>query len=311
MPPSFKRAATCTLTTLSFALVAGLMTTAPAAAACNATISSFGVTPVIVFDPFQGVPAGVDLNITFVNGGNDPCALSVAVASQTPGSQRILSDGADQLIYTVKLPDGSQFINDDNSPLGAVSLPGGPGKQVTLTLKLEVPAGQIAPTGTFTDLMTIRTFDVTGAPVVLGGDHTETVFTAIAARAQVNIAGTSGSFGAPFGLDHIDFGNLSVGEVRNAYVQVRSTGPVTITVLSANNGSLLHTVLGAATPGVPYSLNLDSQNAPLRSGSFSLVRSPPITLDGISYPMSIQIVGPVNGLVAGQYEDTLTINVIP
>jgi hypothetical protein len=49
---------------------------------------------------------------------------------------------------------------------------------------------------------------------------------------------------------------------------------------------------------------------PLGANASSLLRSPPITLDGVNYPMSVQI-GDVKGRPSGNYQDTLTVNVAP
>jgi len=292
-------------------ILSGIAGTSAANAACAAAISDFGPTPVITYDPFEGILRTVDVTVRFVNGGADPCTLAVAVGSRTPGALRQFTHGADSLAYRVKAPGGAEFLNDLTAPMGAVFLEGGVGKQASLTFRVEVPAGLIAPTGSYDDLLTVRAYDVTAAPVRLGLDRTAAGVAVIPARAQVNLAGASGGFGGTFGLDRIDFGILQVGETRNAFVQVRATSPVTITVSSANRGLLRHDVLKEQVGGVAYALSLDGQPAALAGGPYALDRSPPITLDGISYPLALRITGPLAGLPAGVYKDTLTVDVVP
>ena len=57
-------------------------------------------------------------------------------------------------------------------------------------------------------------------------------------------------------------------------------------------------------------MQLDGASVDLSGSSTSLNRSPPISLDGINYPMNLQI-GDITGRPAGEYQDTLTINVAP
>jgi spore coat protein U-like protein len=168
---------------------------------------------------------------------------------------------------------------------------------------------EMSGAGTYADTLTFRLFDAAGAsPVQLGTDRTAPAQARIEARAQLNIAGTSGSFGA-FELDEIDFGALSTGATRNAVVQVRATRPVSITLSSQNLGLLKHQDLPSAA-GVPYALQLDGASVDLTAGGFGLARTPALNLNGTSYPMTVTIMD-TNGRAAGAYKDRLTITVTP
>jgi spore coat protein U-like protein len=280
-----------------------------ASAACNATIQSIEPVPTIVYDPFDNDTETEDFEVTVRNNGNDDCTLTLAVAGSTPGSQRYYTSGASQLAYQAETPNGIPYPNNIAAPLGTTSLKGGNGREREIKVQLRVQAGLIAGAGTYADTLTFRLFDAAGAsPVQLGTDRTAPAQARIEARAQLNIAGTSGSFGA-FELDEIDFGALSTGATRNAVVQVRATRPVAITLSSQNQGLLKHQDLPSAA-GVPYALQLDGASVDLTAGGFGLARTPALNLNGTNYPMTVTIID-TNGRAAGAYKDRLTITVTP
>lgn len=299
------RRATQTLLAAALALVAA---TAAEAATCNVTISNISPIPNVIYDPFEGLARSATYTVDFTNAGPDACSVGLAISSPPPGSPRNFKNGSNTLRYTLESSGGAVFPNNIATPAGSFVnvLPGGTRR---LTLRVKVDAGLIAPTGTYSDILTFRAYQ-SGTPLVqVGTDRTATASAVVEARAQINIAGASGTFGQPFALDRLDFGALTAGATRSAIVQVRATSPVSITVSSLGQGRLKHTAL-TADPGVGYTMQLDNTSVPLTGGSFSLNRSPPITLDGINYPMSLSI-GDVSGRPAGNYQDTLTINVAP
>jgi hypothetical protein len=278
------------------------------AATCNVSISNISPIPNVVYDPFEGVARSVNYTVTFSNAGPDTCSVGLAISSPPVGTLRTFKNGTNSLRYVLEWPGGAVFANSITSPLGTVAVNAGGTQSVTLRVK--VAAGLIAPAATYSDLLTFRAYRTGSSPIVqVGTDRTATAGAVVEARAQVNIAGTSGTFGSPFALDRIDFGTLASGTSRNAIVQVRATSPVSITVASLNHGRLKHKVL-TSDSGVPYAMQLDGASVDLSGTSSTLSRNPPITLDGINYPMNLQI-GTVTGRPAGEYQDTLTINVSP
>lgn len=279
------------------------------ATTCDVSISNISPIPNVVYDPFEGVARSVTYTVQFLNAGPDTCSVGLAISSPPPGAPRTFKNGTNELRYILEWPGGAVFANSMTSPLGTVAVTGG-GNTKTVTLRVKVPAGLIAPAATYSDVLTFRAYRSGSGPLVqVGTDRTATAGAVVEARAQVNIAGTSGSFGTPFALDRIDFGTLATGASRNAIVQVRATSPVSITVGSQNQGKLKHKVL-TTDAGVPYAMQLDGASVDLSGSSTSLNRSPPISLDGINYPMNLQI-GDITGRPAGEYQDTLTINVAP
>jgi hypothetical protein len=178
-------------------------------------------------------------------------------------------------------------------------------------LRVEVPASQFSPAGDYSEQLTLRLFDMSGAPAMLGADVTAEVRAAIEARAEVNIAGATSAAGSQFAYDRLDFGALSTGETRSASLQIRSTAPVTIRVSSQNNGVLRQAGLGEGAPGLAYRFQLDGEALALQTGQDTLSRAPALQPNGSSYPIVVSITGNTANLAAGEYQDLLTIDVDP
>lgn len=293
---------------IRFALAAFLASAGTAHAACNVSITGISPIPTVSYDPFEGLTKTVNYTVDLTNSGTDSCAVGIAIASPVQGVPRSFKNGPNELRYTLEWPGGAVFTNSITSPIGAVSISGG--KSKTVTLRVRVAAGLIAPAAIYNDVLTFRVYRVSPTPLVqMGTDRTASAAGQVEARAQVNIAGASGSFGSPFALTSLDFGTLTTGAAKSAIVQVRATSPISINVTSANLGKLKHSVL-TTDAGIPYALTIDGSVVPLVANASSLLRSPPITLDGVNYPMSVQI-GDVKGRPSGNYQDTLTVNVAP
>ena len=195
-------------------LAAGsLAVSGAASAACTATIESVGTSPLVQYFPYDGNVATAQLTVRLlVDDGGTPgtCQLGLAAFDASPGSARYMSNGSDQLLYRLFTTAGGELINGAE---GIVALPlDGSGSHQNIPLRIEVPASQFSPAGDYSELLTLRLFDMSGAPAMLGADATAEVRTAIEARAEVNIAGATNAAGGQFAYDRLDFGALSTGE---------------------------------------------------------------------------------------------------
>lgn len=278
-------------------------------AACNAEINEIDAVPTIDYAPFENRQRQEDFKVEVENKGNEPCRIALAIASAATGAQRLFIGGSSQLGYDILTKDGIPYPNSTTTPLGSRRLDGGTGEEETIKVVVRIPAGLMAPAGTYADTLRFQLFDVSGAsPLPLGSERSAPARARIQPRAQLNIAGTSGSFGT-FEIGELDFGTLSTGETRNAVVQVRATRPVAITMSARHEGVMKHRTLDGVA-GVPYTLNVDGTDVSLAGSGSSLTRTPAQTLDGTNYPLTITI-GDTKGRAAGAYRDRITINVMP
>lgn len=291
---------------IAVAVLALAAATQSASAACDAVLAR--VSPqAISYDPFEGARETAAIEVEFVNAGDDPCTLALAVGHAS-GGQRHFTNRDGRLAYAVKFA-GGELPNDLAAPSGVVTIEGGNGKRKKLNLALEVAEGQIAPAGRYRDEITVRAYDL-GARAFLSKERNVQLAAEVRSRAQVNIAGASGAFDKSFALPKIDFGEIAPGAERTAFVQVRATSAVTIDVESKNHGVLRHTQFGDTVKGVPYTVRFDGKQLNLKGGGASLERHPPITLEGASYPMVVRL-GDTPPPMAGEYQDTITISVCP
>ena len=301
---AFTRNLTAGLVSMLFAATPAFATGGGGSSSCNASIGTISAVPTVVYDPFDGVSASVVCTVDAVNQSSEPCNLSLAVASAGSSGTRYFRRMGDKLRYVVETPDGDDYENDLDEPRGWHSLQGGVGKTKLITVKVKVPSGLIAPAGDYSNMLSFKLYRAGGGG--LGTVATAPANAVVEERAQVNIAGASGSWGA-WSVDELDFNTLNTGEIRSARVQVRATSGVTIQVVSQNKGKLKHKTLAAE---VPYALKLNNVTMTLDPGPAETDVSPPVSLDGTSYPMVVTI-GDVSGRPSGTYKDLLTITVTP
>jgi len=301
---AFTRNLTAGLVSMLFAATPAFATGGGGSSSCNASIGTISAVPTVVYDPFDGVSASVVFTVEAVNQSAEACNLSLAVASAGSSGTRYFRRMGDKLRYVVETPDGDDYENDIDEPRGWHPLAGGVGKTRLITVKVKVPSGLIAPAGDYSNMLSFKLYRAGGGG--LGTVATAPANAVVEERAQVNIAGASGSWGA-WSVDELDFNTLNTGEIRSARVQVRATSGVTIQVVSQNKGKLKHKTLAAE---VPYALKLNNVTMTLDQGPAETDVSPPVSLDGTSYPMVVTI-GDVSGRPSGTYKDLLTITVTP
>ena len=287
-------------------LVAAVVATWSSAYACELTIARVDVDRSLVYEPFSGMATIADLEVEVVNTGSDPCLASVAAQSDDRGPQRRLRFGAGALRYELSLAAGQVFENDANAPIGDIRVIEGAGGGATVTLRLEIGRGQIVESGVYSDRLRLVAFAIVGGVRRIADQEDVVVAAHVEPSAQINIAG-AGAARSGFSSASIDFGELEPGERRRTVLQVRSTGPVSVVLDSANSGQLRQ----ATRPdlaGIPYEIIFDREVVDLESGWVTVNRSPTISARGSSYPLVVRI-GDFGARAAGRYEDTITISV--
>jgi Spore Coat Protein U domain len=283
----------------------------PAQAACKGGLTA-GVAPVVSYDPFDGeIVMTATVNAVRNNTSCTPALIITSTASQ--GAERTVRQGSATLAYAITNASAQVWPNNASSAL-AIIIPT-TDQPAAQTLVVRMAAGQFASTGTYSDVLDITLVDAARDNEPITADQgmvnrlSVPVTVTVPSKAQVNIAGSAGSFGT-FALTTLDFGELQQGTARNAFVQVRATTSMRVSVTSANGGALerLGTTYRAR---VAYALTLGGTDLPLAAGTQSLRVDQPATVDGESLPLLVTLTGATESLPAGTYQDVLTVDVVP
>ena len=270
----------------------------------------------LLYDPFAGVQATDELKISFTP-RQKGCAFGLAIGGLGSSMQRQLQGNGRRLTYELQMR-GSVLRNDLNQPSLTFASNPGQGRKGTDQISspfedliVMVPSAQFAPAGTYRDDVTLRLFQiVNGVPQQTSEDVQLSIVVDIPARAQINLAGTSSPIFGSLGGSGLDFGQLEAGKERQAYLQVRATAPVMLTLTSENASMLRHRSEKTGAQAIPYSLSVDNQVIDLSKGPKRIDRTPSQGLGAENYRMVARILD-VRGRIAGEYEDVITITVEP
>jgi hypothetical protein len=281
----------------------GLFAASPLHARCEARFETLTETSGVVnLDPFDTSPFERTLRVTVRNTGSDPCRLGLSATDLALG-QRLLAgtNVAYDLIwenlpipnYDTPVPGRQLQIAANNTSEFFISV------QVRRPIK-----AQPRPTEA---VFTLRLHDLDRGDDVIAQQDARLAAN-IVAVAQINIAGSSSSFGTSYGIDTIDFGNLETGKRQTVYVQLRGNSSMRMTMESANAGLLRHETLTNA-PGISYNVDILGQNfVPTTRRQFNGLLS--TGLYGTNIPMTL-VIGQVEAAPAGRYSDVLTLSIEP
>jgi len=277
--------------------VLGLGVSAPAQAdvCSNPTITGVSLPAGAMLDLFESGPLPVTFKVS-VAADAKPCTLGLAIGGQS------FSLNGTSLPFTVKAIGGSPSFDDN---IGAPSIINVPSDgQVELQALLNGPV--FAPAGTYTAPLQLQLFS-NSTPV--GSAYPYNLTLSVKAKAQINIAGSSGSFGSGGTVDKVDFGDLETGESRTVYVQLLSNADVNVSFSSENGLKLLHTVAPDRTP-IAYTAIFNGSSLPLTSPGaiYKVSKAADTSLMGSSLPMTLTV-GAVGDNIAGLYQDIITIDV--
>jgi hypothetical protein len=262
----------------------------------NPTLSGVSPTGGASIDLFESgsLPLRFKVNI---NADNRSCTIGLAI------SGRSFKQGGNAVPFVLKGISGSpSFIDDVSAPSIVTVAPDG---QVDLQAILNGPV--FAPAGEYTAPLQLQLFS-NGASV--GTPYTYNLPLSVKARAQVNIAGSSGSFGGSGTVDKVDFGDLQTGESRTVYVQLLSNADVDVSFSSLNGLKLQHVDPARQQTPIAYAAVFNGSSLPLTSpgARYKVRRSADTSLSGSSLPLTLTV-GTVQDNIAGTYQDIITINV--
>ena len=275
----------------------------PLHAQCSPVIETLTETSGAVdLDPFDPSPFERTLRISVRNNGSDPCRLGVSATERTLGVRFLTNT---QVPYDL-VWNNLQIPNFDTPvPNRELQLAAGEAREFFLSIQIRRPIyTPPLPTEAF---FTLRLHDLNNASAVLI-EQDARLAANIVAMAQINIAGTSSSFGNSYGIDTIDFGDLETGKTQTVFIQLRGNSPMRMNIESANNGEMRHETIAGAT-GIDYTLGiLGSTFKPVAARNFNGLLSS--GLFGTNIPMTL-VIQDVSNRAAGRYSDVLTISIEP
>ena len=275
----------------------GLGVSAPAQAdvCSNPTIAGVSLTAGASLDLFESGPLPVTFKVA-VAADPKPCTLGLAIGGQS------FSLNGTSLPFTIKAIGGSPSFDNNTGAPSTITVPSD--GQVELQALLNGPV--FAPAGTYTAPLQFQLFN-NGTPV--GNVYTYNLAISVQAKAQINIAGSSGSFGSGGTVDKVDFGELETGESRTVYVQLLSNADVNVSFSSQNGLKLLHTVAPDRTP-IAYTATFNGSGLPLTSPGaiYKVSKAADTSMMGSSLPLTLTV-GAVKDNIAGTYKDIITIDV--
>lgn len=275
-------------------------------AQCEPEVASSPGDVTIAYDPFRPTNATERIELVLNNPTEEPCSLELVITSLQgePINGLTLGEGLQLRFRNSDIPHSETAIRPGVYP---VTLPAS--SRTSVGLDLVVVQDAVLAPGRYdtTVRLDFRRLNET-APAM---DPFElTVSVTSEARAQVNLAGAAGSFGASgSSVETVDFGPMETGATRRVYLQLRSNGPARLTFTSENKGYLRRLPQEDTMPSAPYTLSVEG--APLDlSAPAAIDVEPPRTIDGVSQALDLTL-GDVSALPAGEFRDFIYIDVDP
>ncbi|GAB3546596.1 hypothetical protein GCM10027343_24600 [Noviherbaspirillum agri] len=259
----------------------------PARSECDSRFTRVQVAPMI-YMPFATHDA--TLAVEFEVENTQGCQTSLYLSNDQGGLQGV----GGNLRYNLRGSAGQ--ILTRAMPLPLATAKSGSGWRVLAS----VPAGQASLPGIYRDTLVMQL------------RHGEQVLDQIEARlavqvvAQARIA-AAGSASAGFSSAHgarLDFGTLTPGKEREAFLFVQSNGAYLLRLRSENSGALRHE---RAADTIRYSSFLDGRLVDLSQPASVPGRPPSL----VQPPFALRArIGETSGKLAGDYRDVITVDVI-
>lgn len=233
------------------------------------------------------------------------CRFHVTLSPQGGSATLTGGAGGDPLQYdVVSTPDGRSLLSQSYAGNETSILSGEMNAgtwETTLQLYLAIPPGQLVRAGEYRGGAMIRLFQSSnGGLATPVSEAIVSFYAAVPAQVRARLDGQSG--GASLSMN---FGDLRQSPVRSVELELSSNAQVGVSLSSVNNGRLMHE---SGRVGVPYSVTLSNTPLPL-SGTTRLPMATGRSGQEIAIPLTVAV-GPVTGtLVAGRYNDTLTVTI--
>lgn len=281
-------------------LLAAMFAASPALA-CAVRIGPIQTTP-ITYDPFvaSGAEGAVTVDVDLTDG--DACDAALVLTDDSTAPLRTLSFGARDTVEFRPLLRRGGAVRESTDPAEAMVTLTAAAPQAQISWRLVSQGDGVLAPGDYSLPIRVQL----RSPVQAVSPALGTLLLRSVPRAQINLAGTAGSYEAGGDSAAIDLGELRSGKTGRAFLQLRANTQAHLSFRSENRGVLRSAVDGAV---IPYRLSFDSSDVDLRQPASRTVE-PPATLRGASFELLVTV-GDVSGATAGRYSDTVVIDVTP
>lgn len=237
-----------------------------------------------------------------LSGTRDCPGLGFTLRSQRGGR---LGDGRETLRYRVQSTSG-RVSRLDGETIEVPNLWGGEDRDGRYEAFAVVPSGQAVKAGNYRDRLLLQL--IHRGRVVDERDLELEI--AVQAQALVSVEGSRGGGYTGTGGGGLSFGDMTTGAERSAFLFLRANANCSLEVRSENAGELRRVGAPGSEPGVPYTVQMAGLRRSLSTRAVTM-RAP---LGGPgSYQRSMEFsarLGPVEQRLAGEYRDTITVDVI-
>jgi hypothetical protein len=275
--------------------------------ACDAMMVETPTEVRIDYDPFEPSRSLAPTSFVIESRESGPCFIDIAIIGQDGRSldETMVAESGVRIRFQPSISDTPL------TPTGTVGVWRAEVKPATrhrITLDTIVVHDSVASAGDHSDRLTLELREV-GALSPLRAPTPLPLKLTSKPRAQMNIAGASGTFGQGGTISRVDFGELSTDMVKHTFLQVRANTQARLSISSENSGFLKLDGRLNYADRISYRAFLSGKEVDL-SQLAQVILDVPLTISGTSLPFDLQI-GEVKANTAGTYTDNLTINISP
>jgi hypothetical protein len=290
------------LSNLSIACAAALALATQNAGACDVQIVAAPAAVRIDYDAFAASTAETAASFDIDNRGDAACVVDLAIvrADHVPIDEITIASSDVRLKVSTD-PVGGK-VTPRATGIWAVRVE--PSVTTRVTMRFDVIAGGVVAAGVHSDELSLE-LRQTGSAATLSAATPLLLALVSPPRAQMNIAGATGSYGSTGTVSAIDFGTLESGAARRVFLQIRANTTAILSIDSQHFGRLMPTADPESPDSITYAVQLSNEPVDLTQ-HWQREIAPPHTIAGTSLPLDITV-GAVGAKPAGAYADLITI----
>lgn len=287
---------------IGLALAVFLMAAPPAQAeTCHFRVEDLPPTVPLTYDSFSPSHAPATLKFRVSNPREEACQARLALVDSLDNT--VSSWVPQHTNLKLELRPRSGVTRSSMPDQFDLSIAGG--QSVEVEFDVVVLQESVVPAGTYIERLFLNLYQSDGA----GTKEQIPVNLSLSSipRAQLNISGSRGEFGAGGTISVVDFGPAETGKARHVYIQTRANAASRLSFKSANKGRLSLQDQGAEGSFLEYRASFDGQALDLANVTLKDIDLP-FDYSGLAFELNL-VLGNVAGARAGTYTDELTIEI--